>query len=33
MTGTAVLAGLRVAVVAGEFGFLAGSVGMAAADR
>lgn len=33
VTGTAVLAGLRVAVVAGEFGFLAGSVGMAAADR
>ncbi|MFI0433292.1 MAG: carboxyl transferase domain-containing protein [Candidatus Nanopelagicales bacterium] len=33
VTGAARLAGRRVAVVAGEFGFLAGSVGMAAADR
>ncbi|MFM2437707.1 MAG: hypothetical protein RLZ55_518, partial [Actinomycetota bacterium] len=33
VTGAAMLAGRRVAVVAGEFGFMAGSVGMSAADR
>ncbi len=33
LTGEAHLAGRRVAVVNGEFGFLAGSIGMAAAER
>lgn len=33
VTGEARLAGRRVAVVAGEFGFLAGSIGAAAAER
>lgn len=33
ITGEGLLRGRRVAVVAGEFGFLAGSIGVAAADR
>src|SRR3954452_6513269 len=33
ITGEGRLRGRRVAVVAGEFGFLAGSIGVAAADR
>lgn len=33
ITGTATLRGRRVAVIVGEFGFLAGSIGRAAADR
>ncbi len=33
VTGEGTLRGRRVAVVAGEFGFLAGSIGLAAADR
>ncbi len=33
VTGRILLEGREVAVIAGEFGFLAGSVGMAAADR
>jgi acetyl-CoA carboxylase carboxyl transferase subunit beta len=33
VTGEGTLRGRRVAVVAGEFGFLAGSIGVAAADR
>ncbi len=33
ITGEALLRGRRVAVVAGEFGFLAGSIGVAAAER
>ncbi|ADB73641.1 carboxyl transferase domain-containing protein [Geodermatophilus obscurus] len=32
-TGEGLLRGRRVAVIAGEFGFLAGSIGVAAADR
>jgi acetyl-CoA carboxylase carboxyl transferase subunit beta len=33
ITGEGTLLGRRVAVVAGEFGFLAGSIGVAAAER
>ena len=33
ITGEGTLRGRRVAVVAGEFGFLAGSIGVAAAER
>ncbi|MFP5369897.1 MAG: carboxyl transferase domain-containing protein, partial [Actinomycetes bacterium] len=33
ITGEGTLRGRRVAVVAGEFGFLAGSIGIAAAER
>jgi acyl-CoA carboxylase subunit beta len=33
LTGEGLLRGRRVAVIAGEFGFLAGSIGVAAADR
>ncbi|MCW2676531.1 MAG: accD, partial [Modestobacter sp.] len=33
VTGEATLRGRRVAVVAGEFGFLAGSIGVATAER
>ena len=33
VTGEGTLRGRRVAVVAGEFGFLAGSIGVAAAER
>lgn len=33
LTGEATLAGRRVAVMVGEFGFLAGSIGVAAAER
>lgn len=33
LTGEGLMRGLRVAVVMGEFGFLAGSIGRAAADR
>jgi acetyl-CoA carboxylase carboxyl transferase subunit beta len=33
ITGEGLLRGRRVAVIAGEFGFLAGSIGVAAADR
>ena len=33
ITGEALLRGRRVAVMLGEFGFLAGSIGRAAADR
>jgi acetyl-CoA carboxylase beta subunit len=33
LTGEGTLRGRRVAVIAGEFGFLAGSIGVAAADR
>jgi acetyl-CoA carboxylase carboxyl transferase subunit beta len=33
ITGEGTLRGRRVAVIAGEFGFLAGSIGVAAADR
>ena len=33
ITGSGLLRGRRVAVVAGEFGFLGGSIGVAAAER